>query len=53
MVKLFFITSLMILTSCATTCDGLKIAKERRACYNDMRKNQERVIMDRDLFLGR
>lgn len=52
MFKLFFIANLMILTSCATTCDVLKIAKEKKACYNNMIKNQER-IMDRDLFLDR
>lgn len=50
MIKLFFIATLMFLTSCATTCDGLKIEKQKRACYNKLKTNQQEMWLDREFI---
>lgn len=48
--KLFLLGLLVFLTSCATgpTCDGLKIEKQKRACYNDLKTNQQEMWLDRE-----
>lgn len=48
MIKLFLLGFLVFLTSCATTCDGLKVEKKKKACYDDLRRHQEQMWMDRD-----
>lgn len=50
MSKLFLLGLLVFSTGCATTCGELKVEKEKKACYDDMKRHQERVLMDRDYF---
>jgi hypothetical protein len=50
MSKLFLLGLLVFLTGCATTCGELKLEKERKKCYDDARRNQQRTLMDRDYF---
>jgi hypothetical protein len=50
MIKLFLLVLLVFSTGCATTCGELKVEKEKKACYDRMARNQERIWMDRAYF---
>ena len=50
MIKLFLLGLLVFSTGCATTCGELKVEKERKKCYDNAKRNQERMWMDRDYF---
>jgi starvation-inducible outer membrane lipoprotein len=46
MIKLFLLLLLLFLTSCATTCDKLKVEKEKKSCYNNLKEAQQKMWVD-------
>lgn len=48
MIKLFFIAFLAFLTGCATTCNNIKVEKEKKACYDRLARQHEDIWIHRE-----